>query len=173
MVKPDIAVSPAQAQAIVDRVGVGQTVAQISALRGGAIGAIYEIGLKGGAPSLILKVYPESLHWKMQKEVNVCALLSGRLAVPVPHVLLADDTKTVIDLNFVLMTKLDGVVLRDLEPALAANELFAAYARMGEVLGQIHRISMSSFGYIGPNGVWTPHPSNRTYMSCQFGMKLA
>ena len=173
MVKPDIAVSPAQAQAIVDRAGVGQTVAQISALRGGDIGAIYEIGLKGGAPSLILKVYPESLHWKMQKEVNVCALLSGRLGVPVPRVLLADEEKSVIDLNFIVMDKLDGVVLRDLEPALAANELYAAYSQMGEVLGQIHRISMSSFGYIGPNGVWTAHPSNRTYMSCQFGMKLA
>jgi len=33
------------AQAIVDRVAAGQTVAQVSALRGGAIGAIYEIGL--------------------------------------------------------------------------------------------------------------------------------
>ena len=111
-VKPDIAVSPAQAQTIVDRLGAGQTVAQISKLHGGAIGAIYEIGLIGGAPSLVLKVYPESLHWKMQKEVNVCALLSGRLSVPVPRVLLADDTKSVIGLNFVLMNKLDGVVLR-------------------------------------------------------------
>ena len=71
--------SPAQAQTIVDRLGAGQTVAQISKLQGGAIGAIYEIGLMDGAPSLVLKVYPESLHWKMQKEVNVCALLSGRL----------------------------------------------------------------------------------------------
>ena len=48
-VKPDIAVSPAQAQAIVDRVSAGQTVAQISKLQGGAIGAIYEIGLTDGA----------------------------------------------------------------------------------------------------------------------------
>jgi aminoglycoside phosphotransferase (APT) family kinase protein len=149
-VKPDIAVSPAQAQTIVNRLGAGQTVAQISKLQGGAIGAIYEIGLVGGAPSLVLKVYPESLHWKMQKEVDVCALLSGRLGVPVPRVLLADDTKSVIGLNFVLMNKLDGVVLRGLEPGLVAGEMFAAYSQMGEVLRQIHRISMPSFGYIAP-----------------------
>lgn len=171
-VKPDIVVSPAQAQAIVDRLGAGQMVAQISKLQGGAIGAIYEIGLTAGAPSLMLKVYPESLHWKMQKEVNVCALLSGRLSVPVPRVLLADDTKAVIGLNFVLMDKLDGDVLRGLEPALAASELFAAYSQMGEVLRQIHRISMQSFGYIGPNGIWTSHASNRAYMSFQFETKL-
>ena len=172
-VKPDIAVSPAQAQTIVDRLGAGQTVAQVSTLQGGAIGAIYEIGLRDGAPSLVLKVYPESLHWKMQKEVNVCALLSGQLSVPVPRVLLADDTKSVIGLNFVLMNKLDGAVLRTLEPALPDTELFSAYSQMGQVLRQIHRISMPSFGYIGPNGIWTAHASNRAYMSSQFETKLA
>jgi aminoglycoside phosphotransferase (APT) family kinase protein len=172
LVKPDVTVSPAQAQAIVDRLGAGQTVAQFSKLQGGAIGAIYEIGLMDGAPSLILKVYPESLHWKMQKEVNVCALLSGRLGVPVPRVLLADDTKSIVSLNFVLMNKLDGVVFRDLEPGLVASEQFAAYSQMGEVLRQIHRISLPSFGYIGPRGVWTAHASNRAYMSLQFETKL-
>jgi aminoglycoside phosphotransferase (APT) family kinase protein len=121
----------------------------------------------------MLKVYPESLHWKMQKEVNVCALLSGRLRTPVPYVLLADDTKSVIGLNFVLMNKLGGAVLRTLEPALPDAELFSAYSQMGEVLRQIHRISMKSFGYIGPNGVWTAHASNRAYMSSQFENKLA
>ena len=172
-VKPDIAVSPAQAQTIVDRLGAGQTVARISKLQGGAIGAIYEIGLIGWRASLVLKVYPESLHWKMQKEVNVCALLSGRLGVPVPRVLLADDTKSVIGLNFVLMNKLDGAVLRTLEPALPDTELFSAYSQMGQVLRQIHRISMPGFGYIGPNGIWTAHASNRAYMSSQFETKLA
>jgi aminoglycoside phosphotransferase (APT) family kinase protein len=171
-VKPDIAVSPAQAQTIVDRLGAGQAVAHISKLHGGAIGAIYAIGLTDGAPSLVLKVYPESLHWKMQKEVNVCALLSDQLSVPVPRVLLADDTKSVIGLNFVLMNKLDGAVLRTLEPALPDTELLSAYSQMGEVLRQIHRISMPSFGYIGPHGVWTPHASNRAYMSAQFETKL-
>jgi aminoglycoside phosphotransferase (APT) family kinase protein len=170
--KPDIAVSLAQAQAIVDRLGDGQTVAQVSELHGGDIGAIYEIELVGGAPSLVLKVYPESLHWKMRKEVNVCALLSGRLGVAVPRILLADDAKSLIGLNFVLMSKLDGAVLRTLEPALADMELFSAYSRMGEVLREIHGILMQSFGYIGPDGVWTPHTSNRAYMSFQFDKKL-
>jgi aminoglycoside phosphotransferase (APT) family kinase protein len=171
-VKPDIAVSLAQAQAIVDRVVDGQTVAQVSELQGGAISAIYEIGLMGDAPSFVLKVYPESLHWKMQKEVNVCALLSGRLSVPVPRVLLADDTKSVIGLNFVLISKLGGVVLRVLEPTLADAALSSAYSQMGEVLREIHEISMQSFGYIGPEGVWTPHASNRAYVSFQFDKKL-
>ena len=82
-------------------------------------------------------------------------------------------TKSVIGLNFVLMGKLDGVVLRTLEPALTDTELLSAYAQMGQVLREIHRISMQSFGYIGPNGVWTAHASNRAYMSSQFETKLS
>ena len=94
-------------------------------------------------------------------------------SVPVPRVLLADDTKSVIGLNFVLMNKLDGAVLRTLEPALPDTELVSAYAQMGQVLRQIHRISLPGFGYIGPNGIWTAHASNRAYMSSQFENKLA
>jgi aminoglycoside phosphotransferase (APT) family kinase protein len=171
-VKPDIAVSLAEAQTIVDRVGDDQAVAQVSRLHGGAIGAIYAIDLLGGAPSLVLKVYPESLHWKMQKEVNVCALLSGQISVPVPRILLADDSKSLVGLNYVLMSKLGGAVLRTLEPALGDAELFYAYSQMGEVLREIHGIPLQSFGYIGPDGVWMPHASNRAYMSFQFDNKL-
>ena len=172
-VKPDIAVSLAEAQAIVDRVGDGQRVAQVSELVGGHIGAIYEIGLMDGQPSLVLKVYPESLHWKMKKEVNVCALLSGRLSAAVPRILLADDTKAFLALNFVLMSKLDGAILRGLEPSLSPEELFSAYSQMGQVLRQIHHIPMQDFGYIGPDGIWTAYASNRAYMSFQFDKKLA
>ena len=41
------------------------------AIHGGDIAAIYEIALVEPEPSAILKVYPDSLHWKMQKEVAV------------------------------------------------------------------------------------------------------
>ena len=32
---------------------------------------------------------------------------------------------------------------------------------------------MPGFGYIGPNGIWTAHASNRAYVSSQFENKLA
>jgi hypothetical protein len=68
LVKPDIAVSPAQAQAIVDRLGAGQTVAHISKLQGGAIGTIHEIGLTDGAPSLVLKVTPRACTGRCRRK---------------------------------------------------------------------------------------------------------
>jgi hygromycin-B 7''-O-kinase len=97
-VKPEIAISVAQAQAIIDRAGGGRKVARLSVLHGGEIGAVYEIRMTDGLASLVLKIYPQSLPWKMQKEALVSGWLHDRLSVPVPRILLADDTKSVIDL---------------------------------------------------------------------------
>jgi aminoglycoside phosphotransferase (APT) family kinase protein len=171
-VKPELEISPDQAQAIVDRMAAGRTVAFVSPLQGGEISAIYEIGLIG-APSLVLKVYPESLHWKMQKEVFVSGLLQDRLSVPAPRILFADDTKSLIDLNFTVMDKLDGDILRGLAPTLTAEQLQAARSQMGRALREIHRVPMESFGYIGPTGVWTAYPTNRAFLSSQFEQRLA
>jgi aminoglycoside phosphotransferase (APT) family kinase protein len=123
------------------------------------------------APACILKVYPATLQWKMAKEVYVLGLLRD-IGTAVPHILLADDTRSVIDLNFVLMSKLDGTVLGRREASLTDAELFAIYAEMGAFLRRINDITLDSFGYIGPNGVWTAYATNRGYMSAQFDRKL-
>jgi aminoglycoside phosphotransferase (APT) family kinase protein len=70
------------------------------------------------------------------------------------------------------MDKLHGDVLRYLKPSPTTQETSSAYARIGQVLRELHRIAMAAFGYIGPDGVWTPHSSNYAYMSYQFDKKL-
>ncbi|WP_245312834.1 phosphotransferase family protein [Bradyrhizobium macuxiense] len=157
-------------QTIVDRVVPRSTVCDVIELRGGEISTILEIALTDAA-SCILKIYPESLQWKMAKEVYVLGLLD-KADLPVPRILLADDTRAVIDLSFVLLTKLDGVVLGHREPTLTDQELFAVHAEMGAAMRRINEVVLGSFGYIGPNGVWTSHASNRAYMSAQFARKL-
>jgi hypothetical protein len=89
-VRPDLQVPMMAAQAIVDGVLVGQRVAAVSNLHGGEIAATYEIAFVEDKPPVVLKVYPDSLHWKMQKEVTVIAPVQGRLSVPAPSILLAD-----------------------------------------------------------------------------------
>ncbi|MBR1160725.1 phosphotransferase family protein [Bradyrhizobium elkanii] len=168
--KPRLAISTDQAQAIIDRVAPGSRVAGITELRGGEISTILEI-TRAGAPSCILKVYPAQLQWKMAKEVHVLGLLRDA-SIAIPRILMADDSRALIDFNFVLMSKLDGVVLGNREAALTDQELFSIYAAMGAALHHINGITLDSFGYIGPHGVWTPHPTNRAYMSAQFERKL-
>ncbi|RXT46038.1 phosphotransferase family protein [Bradyrhizobium betae] len=168
--KPRLAISVDQAQAMVRRISPNASVLGVTELRGGEISTVVEIALADG-PTCILKAYPEALQWKMAKEVLVLGLLQN-LGTAIPKILLADDTRSVIDLNYVLMTRLDGTVLGRREAALSEAELLAIYAEMGAALRRINDVTLDSFGYIGLNGVWTAHPSNHAYMSAQLDRKL-
>jgi aminoglycoside phosphotransferase (APT) family kinase protein len=173
MLKPDMQPSTAQAQAIVDRVAPGRRLADVHELRVGEIGAVFEITLADGPPAFVLKVYPEALHWKMQKEVLVARLLAGRPGLPVPRILLADHSRSLIGLSFMVMTRLDGQNLLQLEPSLDPSDTRSIYRQMGEALRRVHGIGVETFGYLGPQGVVTPFATNRAYMLAQFERKLA
>ena len=171
--KPDLQLSVATAQAIVDQAASEQVVATVSRLHGGEIAAVYEIAFVDPAqPPFVLKVYPDELHWKMQKEVTVIGLIQDRLSASVPRILLADDSKRLLGLNFTLMSKLDGSILGQMETNLASAQRLSAYAKIGGLLREFHRIPMEAFGYIGPKGIWTAHPTNRAYLTHQFQRKL-
>ena len=164
--KPDLPLSVATAQAIVDSAVSERTVATISKLHGGEIAAVYQIAFVDPAqPPLVLKVYPDELHWKMQKEVTVTGLIQDRLSVAVPRIMLADNSKKLLALNFILMTRLDGSILGQLEKTFVPAQRVSAYAQIGQLLREFHRIQMEAFGYIGPNGIWTAHPTNRSYLN--------
>src|SRR6266699_2354677 len=171
-IRPDLQMPVATAQAIVDCVLVGHTVAAVSKIYGGEIAAIYEIALGDAEQPVVLKVYPESLHWKMQKEVTVTSLIQARLSAPVPRILLADDSKRLLGLNFILMTKLAGSILGRLEPTLTQDQRVSAHRQIGLLLREFHRIPMEAFGYIGASGTSTAHLTNHDYLSFQFDKKL-
>jgi aminoglycoside phosphotransferase (APT) family kinase protein len=170
--KPSLAVTDAQAQSIVDCAAPGRRLTRIDELQAGEISAVFEIELADGPPALVLKVYPETMHWKMQKEVSIARRLEG-LPIPVPHILLADDSRSLLDLNFVVMTCFAGRNIRQWEPSLAKDETFDVYRQMGEALRVIHGVTMESFGYLVANGVVQPFASNRDYMLSQFERKLS
>src|SRR4029079_14281500 len=130
------------AQAIVDRVLPGRALAAVIRLQGGEMGAVYELKLAEAHPRLRCKVYPQEFQWKMQKEVAVYGRLDGRLGVPTPRILLADDSKSLLDLNFVVMNKLEGEVLLALEGSLAKEEVLSVYTQMGRLLREFHEIRM-------------------------------
>ena len=123
-------------------------------------------------PPLVLKVYPDELRWKMQKELTVVGLIQGRLSMSVPRILFADDSKRLLDLSCTLMTRLDGSILGQLETTSTSAQRRSAYAQIGQLLREFHRIPMQAFGYIGPTGILTPHPTNQAYLTHQFKRKL-
>jgi len=169
---PALEVPLATAQSIVDRVLAGQQVTDVCNIHGGEIAAVYKITFEGPHPQIVLKVYPDTLHWKMRKEANVISLVQSQLSVPMPRILLADDSKQIIALNFILMTKLDGEILAGLEPVLTSDELLSSYSQIGKLLHELHSLSMNAFGYIGANGIVTEHATNHAYVSVEFDRKL-
>jgi len=173
-IRPKLQISLPTAQLIIDKVAPGRTVAAVVHLHGGEIAAVCEIAFADAEHRpVVLKVYPDSLHWKMQKEVTVVGLIEDRLSVTAPRILFADDTKQLLGLNFLVMTKLDGSILGPLESTLSSEQLHSAYMQIGQLLREFHRIPMEAFGYIGPKGIWTAHSTNRAYLTGRFERKLA
>jgi len=171
--KPDLQLTVATAQAIVDQAVPGRAVATILRLHGGEIAAVYEIAFVDPAHApLILKVYPDELHWKMQKEVTVLGLIQDRLGVSVPRILLVDDSKRLLGLNLTLMTKLEGAVLGRLETTLTTPQRLSAYAQIGGLLREFHGFPMEASGYIGAKSVVMAHATNHEYLTHQFQRKL-
>jgi hypothetical protein len=77
--KPDLQLTVATAQAIVDQAAPARVVATIPRLHGGEIAAVYQIAFEGEAHQpLVLKVYPDELHWRTKKEVTVTGLIQDR-----------------------------------------------------------------------------------------------
>jgi hygromycin-B 7''-O-kinase len=86
--------------------------------------------------------------------------------------LLADDSKRLLGLNFILMTKLAGSILGGFESTLTNGQRVSAYRQIGLLLREFHRIPMEAFGYIGASGILTAHSTNHAYLSFQFDRKL-
>ena len=170
--KPSLTVTDAQTQAIVDRVAPGRRLARISALPTGEISAVFAIELADGPPAFVLKIYPETMHWKMQKEVSIARRLEG-LALPIPRILVADESRSLLDLNFVVMNRLDGRNVSQWEPSLDRDETYDIYRQIGTALRVIHGVTLESFGYLVANGVTQPFASNRAYMLSQFERNLS
>jgi aminoglycoside phosphotransferase (APT) family kinase protein len=168
--KPDLVVTLADARALVERIEAGLKVTGLSELHGGAISRVYEARLAGGAPSLIIKIYPE--YWKLAKEVSIYRRLAEFPHLPVPRVIWHDDAKTLLPYDLLVMTKIDGRLLGPLESSLSDGELFDLYAQMGRTLRSFHEVRMEAFGYLVAEGVIDPHPSNEAYMGFQFSKKL-
>jgi len=171
-VKPDLVLALADAQAVVDRIEPGLNVTGLSELHGGEISRVYEARFADRAPSLIIKMYPEMFHWKLAKEVSIYRRLAEFPHLPVPRVIWHDDSRTLLPSDLLVMTKIEGQVLRPLEFSLGDGELFDLYAQMGRTLRNLHDVRMEAFGYLVAEGVKDPHSSNEAYMLFQFGKKL-
>ena len=92
--------------------------------------------------------------------------------MPVPTVLAADDSKTLLPQNILVLTKLEGVHVAAILDELDDGELAAVNAQIGGLLRALHDVPFEAFGYVNGSGVVNPQETNRDYMRYQFAKKL-
>lgn len=167
-----MALTIAIAQALVRAHCPSWVVESLEPRHGGDISTVYEVCCSAPEQRIVLKVYPDTFHWKMGKEVFVYSLLDRVERLPTPSILRADDSKAVLPQPYVLMTKLEGAPLSHVVPALSLAQLRDVYDQMGALLARVHDITLDAFGYITTR-VIDSHASNEAYMRFQFEKKCA
>jgi hygromycin-B 7''-O-kinase len=141
-------------------------------LTGGGNSAVFEVPVSGSR-AVVVKVYSDLLHWKMEKEVFVYDVIARHgVDVPAPSVLAADDSKTLLPQNALVLSKLEGQHISRLLDSLDERDLVAIDRQVGALLRLLHEVGFEAFGYVGTHGIVQPHPTNLDYMRFQFDKKL-
>jgi hygromycin-B 7''-O-kinase len=168
----DVVLTRAVAQTIMRKHCSLCVVESVELRHGGGISTVYEIRCAQPDQRVILKVYPDTFHWKMEKEVYVYSLLDQAEGLPTPSILGSDDSKALLPQNYLLMTMLQGQRLSHVAPSLSELQLRDIYFQMGTLLAKVHAITLDAFGYITTR-VIASHATNEAYMRFQFQKKLA
>ncbi len=162
--------------AIADRVvalaDLSLRVETVVRLTGGDNSAVFEVR-SGDGRAVVVKVYTDFFYWKMEKEIFVYDLLRQHCsAAPVPAILAADDSKTLVTQNVLVMTKLEGDHALSILDQLDEERLAQINRQIGTILRVLHQVGFEEFGYVGTRGVVQPHQTNLHYMRTQFDKKL-
>jgi hygromycin-B 7''-O-kinase len=144
----DAHLTTAIARAIVRRRWPSCVIEGLELRHGGNISTVYEVRCAEPDQPVIVKIYPDTFHWKMKKELYVYRLLGRTEGLPTPSILWSDNSKEIPPQNYVVMTTLKGQLLSQVESSLLAPELRDIYFEMGALLAEIHRITLAAFGYI-------------------------
>ena len=93
----------------------------------------------------------------MAQEPEIHALLRGRTTVPVARILAYDDSRTLIDRDYLLMERLPG---RPLTEARVTGPLYAHILhQVGGYLQQMHALTAERYGYLGAHHPMEPQAS--------------
>jgi hygromycin-B 7''-O-kinase len=143
----------------------------VARIPGGRNNSVFEVQMAKGA--VVVKVYPGDWGWMMKKEALAIGVLHDQaLHLPIPHLLAADDSGTILPEAFLVASKLPGRHLGAHLPDVDEETLAAFNRQAGGLLRALHEVHFDAFGYLGTNGIVQGHPTNLDYMRFQFDKKL-
>jgi fructosamine-3-kinase len=100
----------------------------------------------------------------MRQEPELHALIRARTSIPVPDVVAYDFSRTLIDRDYLLLTRLPGIPLSEAS-LLSRSEQAHALRQVGGYLCQLHGLTapaclgVDAYGYLGAHHPMQPQPT--------------
>jgi aminoglycoside phosphotransferase (APT) family kinase protein len=120
--------------------------------------------VQGAGDELVLRISPPDdagfLFYErrmMAQEPELHALLRAETTVPVAGILAYDDSRTLLDRDYLLMERLPGEPLT--EGGLEDRQIGGVLEQVGVYLAQMHALVADRYGYLGAHQPMTPQPS--------------
>ncbi len=114
---------------------------------------IYEVETNEYPEKVIIRFSNDNPEkFSLKKEVRVNQIIQ-KLGIPVPRIILHDETKETVPYEFVIMSKLEGEDLDKIWENLSIKEQLEIIEKIGEILGRIHTIKFDRFGMLLPEGI--------------------
>lgn len=137
------------------QIGMDVPTERIAQVHGGTVNTAFRIDQDGDAP-LIIRVAPSDAEaaagpsWLtshgLRREQTTIRVLSDDIASLMPRTVHFDDTRALIDRDWVMQTWVHGDAWADVEPHLSRDEHLALWREMGRLVRGIHAIVGEAFG---------------------------
>jgi aminoglycoside phosphotransferase (APT) family kinase protein len=151
-------------QTIIRKLFPGAEVESYQELRSGSTYLHYDLRLLNPEMELTLKVY----LWPTEKrepwkETYILKRVAGETGVPVPQVLLFDDSGQLLDTPYAVHTRLPGHSLGAVLPEMVEEDLETVGYEMGRYLARLHLMSGERYGdYFVEDPLASPHERDYT-----------
>src|SRR3989338_4665100 len=128
----------------------------------GHINTLWEV--KSGTKTMLLRAFNEP--WKAKKKEYVYRLIKSHTDIPVPDILVVDDSLEHAPFAFSLMSKMPGMTI---DKVPDAHSLFRD---AGKMLAQLHTITFPSFGWIIAEEISPSFPTWREFAEYDIALKI-
>jgi aminoglycoside phosphotransferase (APT) family kinase protein len=163
-------ISTEKIQTIIRKVFPGAEVESCQKLGSGFAYLNYDLRLSNPEMGLTLKVYLRPTEKREPwKETYILKRVAEETGVPVPQVLLFDDSGQLLDTPYAVHTRLPGRSLGALLPEMAEEDIEMVGYEMGRYLARLHVMSGERYGdYFVEDPLASPR--ERDYTSGQGGL---
>ena len=148
---PFVALNRATVEALFTPITGRTTLGEVAPVDGGLVNTLYRVTTATGAV-YALRVYADgdgrpSAEERFRREREVLARIAQ--FVPVPHVAVADDSRTVVRAPYLIYRWVDGITLNDCRRRHSASALMALAEPLGRLLATIAAIGVDDQAFTG------------------------